>query len=177
VLKVMNTSAIQTERERSHWRKVLAAAQSDQRIRVIDRILSGSEMAALTELCDCYLSLHRSEGFGLGPAEAMVRGKPVIVTGYSGVTDFCTPSTALLVDYSLVPLEPGTYPYMDAGRTYHWAEPSLEMASKHMRALYESPESGREMGRRARALMREQYSIAALSRRYRSRLSDLGFMN
>ena len=69
---------------------------------MIDRYLDPLDNSSLIALCDCYVSLHRAEGFGLGPAEAMWLGKPVIATGYSGNLDFMTPTNSLLVDYRLV---------------------------------------------------------------------------
>ena len=53
-------------------------------------------------LCDCYVSLHRSEGLGLTMAEAMALGKPVIATGYSGNLHFMTPENSYLVDFARV---------------------------------------------------------------------------
>ena len=47
----------------------------------------------LISSCDAYISLHRSEGFGLGMAEAMNFGRIVIATDYSGSADFLTPET------------------------------------------------------------------------------------
>jgi glycosyltransferase involved in cell wall biosynthesis len=169
----MNTAGLQTDRDRAHWNALLSTAAKDRRIRIIDRRLNYAELGALYDACDCYVSLHRSEGFGFGPAEAMARGKPAMVTAYSGVTDFCTPETALLVDYRLRPLEPGLYPYMDPQRTYYWAHPDLEAASRTMRELVRAPETGAAVGRRAAALMAQRYSVSALSARYRARLAEL----
>ncbi len=64
--------------------EVLWAVDGRPDIHVVDRSLSGDEKDALMAACDCYVSLHRSEGFGLTMAEAMAIGKPVIGTGYSG---------------------------------------------------------------------------------------------
>ncbi len=176
VIKTMNTAALQTAGQRKHWRAVLDAAEADPRIRILDEMMSPAELAALNELCDCYVSLHRSEGFGFGPAEAMARGKPVIATAYSGTADFCTEKTALPVDFTLREVEPGTYPYMHPDRTYYWAEPNCLTAAQHMHALFAAPGRGRELGRRAQAFMRERYSVDALWERYRARLSTLGFL-
>ena len=63
--------------------------------------------------CDCFLSLHRSEGFGRGPAEAMFFGKPVIATGWSGNMDYMAPGTAFPVRYRLLPVGRGAYPFAD----------------------------------------------------------------
>jgi len=176
VLKVMNTSAMQTNRDRAHWQMVLQVAAQDRRIRILDRTLSGPEIAALNDLCDCYVSLHRSEGFGLGPAEALARGKPVIATAYSGTADFCTTETAMPVTYTLVEVDPGSYPYMDPGRKYCWADPDVEAAGACMRELYLAPEKGLELGRCGKKLMAERYSVAALGQRCHTRLRDLGFL-
>ena len=47
-------------------------------------------------LSDCYVSLHRSEGFGLTIAEAMALGKPAIATAYSGNLEFMTAENSYL---------------------------------------------------------------------------------
>ena len=92
-------------------------------IRVMDASLSETDKWTLLASIDCLISLHRSEGFGLTIAEAIALGKHVIVTGYSGNMDFCTPDNATLVDYELVPCEDryGRYRYPDAV----WAEPAI----------------------------------------------------
>ena len=174
VIKAVNTSGAPTDRDRDHWRAVQNLAAKDRRITILDTRLSDGEMADLFEICDCYVSLHRSEGFGFGPAEALARGKPVIVTAYSGVTDFCTPETALLVDYKLVPVPPGAYPYMDPDRRYEWADPDPEAAAARMRELYLNPEKGLRLGRQGKELMARKYSATALWSRYRARLESLG---
>ena len=77
--------------------------------------------------CDCFVSLHRSEGFGRGIAEALLLEKPVIVTGYSGNMDFTNPQNACIVDYQLVDVGPDEYPHA-AGQG--WADPDLEQAAE-----------------------------------------------
>ena len=84
-----------------HWKLVLQEAEQDKRIRIVNRTLSEAELTGLLGACDCYVTLHRSEGFGYGAAEALIQGKPVIATNYSGVCDFCTEETSLLVPYEL----------------------------------------------------------------------------
>ena len=79
--------------------EVLWAAHGRPDIHVIDRSLSAAELNGLMAACDCYVSLHRSEGFGLTMAEAMAIGKPVIGTGYSGNVDFMNPENSYLVEY------------------------------------------------------------------------------
>ena len=92
-------------------RSLQAAAAADERIRIIDRILSRDDMLGLIEQSGCFVSLHRSEGFGLGMAEAMALGTPVIGTDYSGNRDFLTEGTGFPVGYSLCgPFGRGTTP-------------------------------------------------------------------
>ena len=85
--------------------------------------------------CDCYVSLHRSEGLGLTMAEAMYFGKPVIATGYSGNLDFMTDDNSYLVDYTMGTIgERGGALPPDA----RWAEPSGEHAAEQMLAVFEN---------------------------------------
>jgi glycosyltransferase involved in cell wall biosynthesis len=155
---------------------VVDLAAGDPRIRIIESTMTSEQLAGLQAACDCYVSLHRSEGFGYGPAEAMVSGKPVIATGYSGVTDFCTPQTALLADYTLERVPEGAYPYMDPDREYFWAAPDIESAARQMRRLYDDRDLGKRLGQAGRELILNRYSVAALQRRYVDRLSALGWM-
>jgi len=159
----------------AHWSMVLKEAGEDRRIRIIDRTMSEAELTGLLDACDCYVSLHRSEGFGYGPAEAMIQGKPVITTNFSGVCDFCTDGTSLLTPYDLTSLEPGVYPYMDPDRSYVWATPRIEIAAQQMQQLFQNPAQGRKLGEQGRHLIKVQYSIQALSARYKKRLTELGF--
>jgi len=176
VVKTRNLDAMHTDRDRDHWRRLTALAAADSRIRVLDNTMTAAELTGLLACCDCYVSLHRSEGFGYGPADAMSLGKPVITTAYSGVTDFCTSSTSLLVDYTLERVPPGAYPYMDADREYWWASPDIDVAAAHMRRLSQDPREGERLGTQGRELIRERYSVEALQRRYLNRLAELGFI-
>jgi glycosyltransferase involved in cell wall biosynthesis len=176
VLKTKKANHPQTDQDRNHWRCVLKIADSDDRIRIIDRHVTWEELTGLQAACDCYISLHRSEGFGYGPAEAMALGKPVITTGYSGVTDFCTSETAMLVDYVLERVPQGAYPYMDEARDYYWASPEIEVAARQMRRVYENPQFGKSLGERGQKLILKDYSAEALKSRYRQRLSQLGWL-
>jgi glycosyltransferase involved in cell wall biosynthesis len=176
VLKTKNVDHPQTDWDRNHWRRVLEIAGSDDRVRLIDRNVTWEELTGLQAACDCYISLHRSEGFGYGPAEAMALSKPVITTGYSGVTDFCTSETAMLVDYVLERVPQGAYPYMDEAREYYWASPNIDSAARQMRRVYDNPQVGKRLGERGQKLILKAYSAAALRSRYRRRLSQLGWL-
>lgn len=152
------------------WREISAAAQADPRIVLVNRTMSRREVVSLTACCDAFVSLHRAEGFGRGPAEAMALGRPVVVTAYSGSMDYTTPETACLVDYRLVPVPDGAYP-MHEGQV--WAEPDVEHAAEQMRWLYDNPGAGLAMGARAREHIERNFGEAAIGSRYAARLHEL----
>lgn len=124
------------------------AAQGDPRIRFMDAFMPHRELMALMNHCDVLVSLHRSEGFGQGLAEAMLLGKPVVATGYSGNLDFMTEDNSVLVSARLVSLGADDYPY---GQGQFWAEPNEHEAAVAMATLASNPSLRRALGRRARS--------------------------
>ena len=133
--------------------------------------LSDNEIKNLVRNSDVFVSLHRSEGFGRGMAEAMAFGRPAIATGYSGNVDFMVPGTSLLVDYDLAPVASGAYPY---GEGQVWAEPSARHAAALIERLLDDPEGARAMGRRAREHIEKTLSLKAAGRRIQARLKAIG---
>jgi glycosyltransferase involved in cell wall biosynthesis len=150
--------------------EVLWAAHGRPDIHVIDRSLSGPELNGLMAACDCYVSLHRSEGFGLTMAEAMAIGKPVIGTGYSGNLDFMNAENSYLVDYELGRVGPDCEIYPPEGT---WAQPSVEHAAELMRCVVEQPEEAAALGERARADIARELSPRATGEAMRRRLAQL----
>lgn len=114
-------------------------ARQDHRIKVIDHMFSREEMLSLFCQSDCFVSLHRSEGFGLGMAEAMALGKPVIGTDYSGSTDFLSDHTGFPVSFTLRRVQIGEYIFAEG---QSWAEPDNMSAVVAMqRVFYDRPEA------------------------------------
>jgi glycosyltransferase involved in cell wall biosynthesis len=122
---------------------------------------------ALMQACDVFVSLHRTEGFGRSLAEAMLMGKPVIATNYSGNTDFTRQDNACPVNYSLVPVLEGQYPYPE-GQV--WAEADIDHAAWYMRRLATNRILREQLGRAARATIVDRYSLEATGRRMADRL-------
>ncbi|GBQ98073.1 glycosyltransferase [Acetobacter nitrogenifigens DSM 23921 = NBRC 105050] len=137
---------------------------------VIDKTMTPDENLALMAACDSYVSLHRSEGLGLTMAEAMLLGKPVIATGYSGNMDFMDHENSLLVDYELVSLGTEIPPY---SASYYWANPSVEHAATLMRRLYERPEDAKLLGRRAKLDSERRLSLESSGLRFNRRLMEI----
>jgi glycosyltransferase involved in cell wall biosynthesis len=149
---------------------VLWSATGRPDVHVVDRSLSAQERDALMAGCDCYVSLHRSEGFGLTLAEAMAAGKPVIGTGYSGNLDFMSEENSYLVDYELTRVGPECEIYPPDGE---WAEPDLDHAAFLMRAVHEDREEASRRGSRARRDIAETLSAKATGEAMRGRLREL----
>jgi len=148
--------------------ELAAAAHPD--IHVVDRYVTVREKDALVAACDCYVSLHRAEGFGLTLGEAMVLGKPVIATNFSGNTDFMTPENSYLVDWRLTEVGAGGENYPADGR---WAEPDLDHAAATMRQVWEDRDEAQRRGARARDEIRADWSIEAVGRLARERLETV----
>lgn len=146
------------------------AARLRHPVLFIPRQMTDNEVKNLVRCCDAFVSLHRSEGFGLGMAEAMCLGKPVIATGYSGNMDFCDADTVRLVPFTLVPVPDGAYPF-SAGQV--WAEPDVRAAADCMASLVVSPESGYALGRRAALRLRTGFSLRVAGARLRARLDAI----
>jgi len=150
--------SINHEHDEANHERLREAAARHPDIHLIDRYVSRVERDQLTAACDCYVSLHRSEGFGFTVAEAMALGRPTIATGYSGTLDFMTPENSYVVDYELVPIGEGAGPYPADGV---WAQPSVEHAARLMREVFEHPDEARARGERARLDIRERHSLEA----------------
>jgi len=106
---------------------------------------------SLIASCDCFISLHRSEGLGLGMAQSMALGKPVNATRYSGNLEFMNSENSLLVEYRLATVEESTEAY-EAGSA--WAEPDLDHAAERMRRVHERRDAAIQPGNAARESIR-----------------------
>ena len=116
---------------------------------------------------DCYVSLHRGEGFGLTMAEAMALGKPVIATGYSGNLDFMSPTNSLPVGYRLLEITEDAGPY---AKGMHWADPDVDHAASLMRKVFDDRAFAARVGAQARETMAAEYGLDAAAGVARRRL-------
>jgi glycosyltransferase involved in cell wall biosynthesis len=117
--------------------EIVAATEGRSDIVLVDQTMSGSERDGLIAACDCFLSLHRSEGHGMPLAEAMAAGKPVVATDFGGNTEFMTKRNSYLVPYTPTKVGIGVEHYpQDAS----WAEPDIEVAARLLRGVVEHRE-------------------------------------
>lgn len=150
--------------------RLVDAASSDPRILVRDDIIDRPHMRALQRCADAYVSLHRAEGFGLGLAECMWIGKPVIATNWSGNVDFMDTSNSCLVGSRLIPVEPGQYPFAEGQR---WADPDIEEAARYMARLVDEPAFAGRIGSKAAEDARTALSATATARQLIDRLEAI----
>jgi len=149
----------------------LGKAADRANVKLIDKVLSREEVTGLFQLCDCYISLHRSEGFGLTLAEAMYAEKPVIATAFGGNVDFMTETNSYLVRYRLIEIEEDHGPYKKGGV---WADPDLQHAAELMRSVYLNPDEARKLGRIARSEITACQHPSVVGRLIRERLAGRG---
>ena len=149
----------------------LAEAAGTANVCILDRVLDEDDITALMDSCDAYVSLHRSEGLGLTMAEAMLLGKPVVATRYSGNLDFMDDDNSLLVDCEIVPIRGTVPPYTVPGA--RWAEPSTAHAAELMRRVYDDVPFREALGRRAKQSAESNLSIAAAGQRFAERIDAI----
>jgi glycosyltransferase involved in cell wall biosynthesis len=127
-------------------------------------------MLGLIRASDGYISLHRSEGFGMGMAEAMSFGRVVIGTNFSGNVGFLTSDTGFPVPYTLRPVEPWEYRWA-SGQV--WAEPDVKAAAEIMRLVIERPDLAATRTRAAKALIEAKYGLQAIGLKIKRRIVEI----
>lgn len=150
--------------------KLRYASRGRSDIILLDGYLSPVHNSTLTALSDCYVSLHRSEGFGLTIAEAMALGRPAIATNYSGNLEFMTEENSYLCPARRAEVGPEREPY--PADTY-WSEPDLEAAAKLLRKVYEHQEEAQALARRGAEDIQSLHSPAAAGSIISDRLATI----
>lgn len=146
--------ALNSDGARGDHAELIHAIGGRRDVEVVTDDFDDEQLDALMRRASAYVSLHRSEGFGLTLAEAMASGVPVIATAYGGNLDFTDDATAWMVPYDLVEAGERAYPYPAEAR---WAEPSVEVAAAHLRRVLDG---GGEVERRRAAgfeVLQRQY--------------------
>ena len=159
------------ERQMSIIQKLMA---KDKRIILFQAHMPFADYLGLISAATALVSPHRAEGFGYLPAYAMKLGTPVIVTDYAGTQDFCTDKTALPVPWRPRLVRPGEpiYPLDNA----RWAEIDHEALAQAMQDILAIPEAAQARAVAGKALMENDYSLAAQRARYIERLTALGLV-
>jgi glycosyltransferase involved in cell wall biosynthesis/2-polyprenyl-3-methyl-5-hydroxy-6-metoxy-1,4-benzoquinol methylase len=167
---ILVLKSINGRKKREELARVQEAAATHPDIRVVDEFVAAEHVQALTALCDCYVSLHRSEGFGLTIADAMACGKPVIATRYSGNLTFMQDDNSYLVGAGLATVPPGI-PNYPAGSV--WADPNLDEAAALMRRVVENSEEAGARSVHGRQTMVDEHSLDRMAEFSGRRLAEV----
>jgi len=165
VIKVQNRATRPDD-----WAELQAATAELPGAVLLGDTLTRTELTELQAACDCFVSLHRAEGFGLAVAECMALGKPAISTDWSATAEFVDASNGCPVKSRLITLERNIGPY-SKGQT--WADPDVEHAAWWMQKLAADPALAAELGARARTTIEERFAPAVIGQRYRKRLEAI----
>jgi len=138
----------------------------------IENYLSDEEMRTLIQVSDTYVTLHRSEGLGLVPLEAMLLGTPVISTAWSGNMEYMTHMNTALVGYDMVPVA-GQYVGSVPGDDLVWAEPDVTEAAEHMRRMVADAQWREKLIANGKFTAEKCFSVANISKIARERLEFL----
>ena len=140
----------------------------EHKFTMITEYLSHSDLYSLTAACDVYISLHKGEGFGLGMAEAMLFGKPVVATGWSANMEFTKEGVAIPIPYKLVPVKADEY----FTAMKEWAEADVDAAAAALGKLYSDSSFCKELGRKAKSFVEEHFSIENFKKSVEEFLDD-----
>ncbi|MCW8348139.1 glycosyltransferase family 4 protein [Vibrio sp. ZSDZ65] len=154
---------------RSYLRDII---KKDDRIKLLEGYLDRDELSTLTSLVDCYVSLHRAEGFGLPLAEAMFFGKPVIATGWSGNTEFMNSDNSYLVRYNLIQIAQ-TSDHSPYGVNSQWAEPDVRHAAQCMKNIIDQPTQAKQVGLLGMKTIRDNFSPECTSTQIKKRFEAI----
>lgn len=141
-------------------------------IYLILNMLSNDEMLGLHARGDCCISFDRGEGFGLCPFTAGACGKPIIVTGFGGATEYAKPDNSYLVDYSLTPVFGMPWSPWYRGDQL-WAEPDVYHGAKLMRQVYENQKEANEKGKVLQKYIYDNFAWEKIGQRIINAIKEL----
>ena len=108
----------------------------NKNVKLMTDYLSEEELSSLQRSCDVFLSLHRSEGYGLNIHEALLSGRPTLATDWSANREYGQAFPNYRgIRYRLVPYRDWTNHYENGN--FHWAEPNIAHAAAELRSVRE----------------------------------------
>jgi glycosyltransferase involved in cell wall biosynthesis len=144
--------------------------EADPRIQIRDESLSQEQMRGLIRSSDCYISLHRAEGLGLGLAEAMYLGTPTIATAYSGNLEFMNEANSILIPHQLIQINKGEY---SNGLAQLWAEPDIGLAAQRIKEISSNKALQARIAQNAQNTMRQEHSYQVVGKYIEKSLKNI----
>ena len=164
------------ENYQEHVKELFNLLSGYPNIYYFNKYFSEEEMRTLTGISDAFITLHRSEGLGLIPMEAMALGTPVISTAYSGNMEYMTHKNSVLVDYNLIPVN-GQYLGTKAKKNFIWAEPDIEDAANKMKRLVADNKWREELIKNGKETIENYFNADTMGNSIYKRLDILGLLN
>lgn len=122
---------------------------------------------------DCFVSLHRGEGWGIPQMEAMLLEKPIISTNYGGIHEYLSHrKNALLISYEMVPVDNSRNKQWYTP-DQKWAEAKIEDAIAQMQWIFKNKATAKRIGKAARTFVKQNFGLAAVGKRMRNRLLEI----
>ncbi len=146
------------------FKKVVKSGKNGPEVIHLDEEMSDDDIAWLHQTGDCFVSLGRGEGWGMGVHEAAWWGKPIITTGIGGVLDYLPDSLSYHVNYDLAPVRCSAYSSSYTSDQL-WAEPDLSHARKLMRQVFEDPKAAAEKGIQLKAYIDRHFQSSLTAKR------------
>ncbi len=158
-----------TKQNQGAFEELKEHLQGIENIYLIENRLSRADVYSLMYSVDSYISLHRSEGFGLTVAESMYLGKPVLSTNWSATSEFVNRQNGCPVDFELVELERNFGPY---SKGQHWANAKIDHAAALMQQLVSDSDFARKIGEEASQTIRERFAPGTIGKIYEKRMKS-----
>lgn len=170
---VLILKTVNLEKNRRLHKQLIQKTKNSNSIILINENYTKKELIQLIDSSNCYVSLHRAEGFGLTLAEAMLRKKIVIGTDYSGNLEFMNTDNSFLVNYQL------TTKTKDTGfikKGYEYAEPDIENAKEILKLTYHNYNNLEEIRINAKKTIETSFSKKKIGDLMRNRLDKISFL-
>lgn len=152
------------------WSMLKKLVSEDSRVYLIEDTLSKRDLISLYNVCDVFISLHRSEGFGRCIAEAMLLGKPVITTAFSGNMEFTDSENSMLVGFNLGQVQEGQY---TENKNQTWAIPDVLAAANYMKSLAKSKILREKIGKKAAKTIKKNHCLSSIGNSYKDHLTGI----
>lgn len=167
---VLKTNPGAADAARRTVERVRATCGSQGRVVLCCEAWSAARIAALHDGGDCYVSLHKGEGWGYPLFEAACRGKPVVATGFAGPLDYLDRRYHWLVRSARAPVRQ-RYLYYHPGM--NWAEPDIGHAGEGLRWICEHRDEARAGAAEAARQLTASFSLERIGEAAKARLTEL----
>ena len=134
---------------------------------IVEEIFEKETLHNIIKFCDSYVSLHRSEGFGLTMAEAMFYGKPVIATGYSGNLEFMNADNSFLVNYEVCHVSSSL---MNYDKNTVWSNPDIDHAAELLIKVKENSQEIKSIAKKGNQTIINEFSTKKIGNEIKNKL-------